>query len=70
MTDAERQIILAFAKGDTSKREEAIAIHRRYIPTLGVRGTPEQRFMAEVDNACPDVALRGQYRADLVVRRK
>ena len=61
-------VIHAFAAGDTSLREAALGIHHAAIPTLGVRGTPEQRFMAEVDCPVPDLALREIYRAALVGR--
>ncbi len=59
-------VIRDFAGGETHLRQEAISIHRHYIPHLGVRGTPEMRFMAEIDNPCPDLGLRSQYRRELV----
>jgi len=65
MTEAEKKTIMQFAQGDKSLRDEAIRIHRKHISTLGVRGTPEQRFMAEVDNPCPDYVLRSAYRKSL-----
>lgn len=55
-----------FAAGDKTLREQAIQIHRRSIGTDGVRGTPEQNFMAEVDNPCPDPTLRSHYRTRLL----
>jgi hypothetical protein len=66
MADADRAVIRAFAQGDKSLRNQAVTIHRRYIPLLGVRGTPEQDFMAEVDNPCPDFGLRSTYRNRLL----
>ena len=69
MTDAEKRIIWELAQGDRRKREQAIAIHRKYLPTLGARGTPEQRYMAEVDHPAPDAGLKMQYREDMLRRR-
>jgi hypothetical protein len=66
MSVEDRAVIMAFAKGDQNLRKAAIEIHRRSIPLLGVRGTPEQDFMAEVDNPSPDLALRSTYRAALL----
>jgi hypothetical protein len=66
MAEADRQIIRRFAEGETALREQAISIHRQYIPLVGVRGTPEQDFMAEVDNAAPDLGLRTMYRNRLL----
>ena len=62
MTYEEKMTIRRFARGRGELRDAAVSIHRRYIATLGVRGTPEQRFMAEIDNPCPDLTLRSQYR--------
>lgn len=67
MTDEDRAVVVAFAAGDKSKRDAAIAIHRKWIPVIGCRDTPEQDFMAEVDNPCPDLILRARYRATLLV---
>ncbi len=50
--------IVEFAAGDQSKRTAAVAAHRKYLQAIGARGTPAQDFMAEVDNPCPDFALR------------
>lgn len=66
MTEREKEIIRSFANGSDVLRSSAIEIHRYYIPTLGVRGTDEQRFMAEIDNPCPDFGLRAQYRKVLL----
>ena len=65
MAKEDRAVINAFAAGDYSQRDHAIEIHRRYIPILGVRGTVEQAFMAEVDHPSPDSLMRAKYRADL-----
>jgi hypothetical protein len=66
----DKRVIWAFADGDNSRRETAIAIHRKYIPTLGVRGTPEQRYMVEVDHTVPDYGLRERYRRDMLAQRE
>lgn len=66
MTPSEKLIIFYFAASDDSLYKLAIDIHRKYIPHLGVRGTPEQDFMAEVDNPVPDLRLREHYREVLL----
>ncbi len=66
MSASDADVIRKFAAGDKTLRDQAVAIHRKWIPTIGVRGTPEQDFMSEVDNPCPDLLLRGQYRKRLV----
>jgi len=66
MAEDDRQIVRRFAAGETSLREQAISIHRRYIPVLGVRGTLEQNFMAEIETAQPDLGLRATYRDRLL----
>ena len=65
MNEAEKAITLRFAKGE-SNGQAAISVHRYYIPTLGVRGTIEQNFMAEVDNPVPDLRLRQAYSEALI----
>lgn len=66
MAPEDRAVIVAYAEGDKTKKADAIAIHRKWIDVIGVRGTPEQDFMAEVDHPCPDLALRSHYRAVLL----
>jgi hypothetical protein len=66
MAKDDRDVIVRFARGADELRKPAIAIHRKYIPILGVRGNSLQRFMAEVDNPCPDLYLRRQYRDEIV----
>jgi len=61
-----KTIIRKFAEGNVQLKDEAIRIHRAYMSILGVRGTVEQRFMAEVDSPVPDLALRAQYRDQLL----
>lgn len=68
MSDQDRDVIFDFALGNVDLRDRAVAIHRAYIPVLGVRGALEMRFMAEVDNPAPDLALRGYYRELLLGR--
>ena len=69
MTIEEKRIIWDFAQGDRRLREDAIAIHRKYVRTLGARGTLEQRYMAEVDHSVPDYGLRERYRCDMLIER-
>jgi hypothetical protein len=68
MTREDATVIRSFALGDRSLRERAISIHRHYIPSIGVRGTVEQDFMAEVDTPAPDYRLRHRYRQTLLGR--
>lgn len=67
MDEIDRIVIVKFACGEKNLREKAIEIHYIYIPLLGVRGTLEQRFMAEVDNPVPDLLLREVYRTQIQV---
>jgi len=66
MGEGDKSVIRSFAKGNESVRSFAIDIHRRNIPMLGVRGTLEQDFMAEIDNPSPDLGLREIYRTRLL----
>ncbi len=70
MSPEDKDIIRRYAAGARELCPEALAAHRRAIPTDGVRGTPEQDFMAEIDNPAPDLLLRSQYRMNLLGRRK
>ena len=66
MTETEFQVIKAFSEGATRLRDYAIQIHRAEIARTGkVRNSPVMRFMAEVDNPCPDYGLRFMYRQEL-----
>ena len=65
MTPEDKEVILKYANGDLTIKNEAVKIHRKWIPIIGVRGTPEQDFMAEVDNPNPDFGLRAIYRSKL-----
>ena len=66
MAPEDAYYIHALALGWDTFRDEAIEVHKRYISTLGVRGTPEMCFMAEVDNVCPDSNLREIYRKQIL----
>jgi hypothetical protein len=65
MNEADMRLIEAYACGDASLRHFAILVHRRCIPTVGVRGNIHQCFMAEVDNPSPDLEMRSHYRREL-----
>lgn len=69
MIPKERETIRKFAEGDMSRRDESIAIYRKYLVETG-RHTDEMRFMAEIDNDCPDLALRVVYRERLTGVKK
>lgn len=63
MTEGEKAVIQAFACGDKTKRDEAIVIHRRNLRKYGsMPRDPFENFMSEIDNPCPDLALRARYR--------
>ena len=62
MTDQEKAIIKQLAQCDNTVRKEAIAICRKYLQCESVKNTSEMLFMREVDNVCPDLALRAMYR--------
>lgn len=62
MTAEERGVIIELAKGDLTRRAEAIAIHRAHISDIGVRGDVFQCYMAEVDTTVPDYIQRKAYR--------
>lgn len=63
MTEGEKAIVKAFACGDKTKRDEAIAIHRDNLRKYGhMPRDPFENFMSEIDNPCPDLALRAKYR--------
>jgi hypothetical protein len=66
ISQQEKDLILKFAGGDKSLKDKAIQIHRKYISILGVRGTIEMRYLAEIDNPCPDILLRDIYRKELL----
>jgi hypothetical protein len=67
MTEEQKAIILDFATGNKSRRNEAIVIYRQLIQKYGTNPKdPFFNFMSEVDNPCPDLALRARYRAALL----
>jgi hypothetical protein len=67
MTAYDREIIVRLARGELKLRQQAIEIFRTQLLAGALpRGTPEMRFMAEVDHPCPDHMLRSIYRKDLL----
>jgi hypothetical protein len=63
MTEGEKATVQAFANGDKTKRDAAITIHRENLRMYGsMPRDPFFNFMSEVDNPCPDLALRAKYR--------
>jgi len=66
LSEEEKAAIVAFAAGDNSRRDDAIAAYRRIITVAGARGDAFRDFMAEVDNPSPDLALRSAYRRRLL----
>jgi hypothetical protein len=65
MTDSEKKVIREFATFDESKREEAIAIHRKHLGEGAPVPCIEQQFMSEIDTPCPDLRLRHNLRLQL-----
>ncbi len=66
-TDADKRDIRDCARLIAGARERAIAIHRAYLRTHGVRrGDLYFDFMSEVDNPCPDLVLRSRYREEVL----
>jgi len=67
LTDADKKDILDCARRVAGATEKAIAVHRAYLRTHGLRrGDPYFDFMSEVDNPCPDLLLRSRYREELL----
>jgi hypothetical protein len=60
----ELNVIRVFALGNTKLRESAIRIGRKYIHLAFQHPNcfPELQFMREVDNPCPDLAMRAHWR--------
>lgn len=75
MTGEECKKIRQYAKGEASE-EEALSIFNVELKRIcllssfeerhSTMNTPEMQFMREVDNPCPDLALREKYRSKLV----
>ena len=61
----EKAIVLRFARGE-GLLDEVVAIHRKYIPLIGVRGNVWQCFLAEVDTPAPDLSERRRCREKLL----
>jgi hypothetical protein len=68
ITAKEAKVLRGQPEGTPNLHTEAVEVYRRYVPTLGFRGTPEMCFMSEVDNPCPDLALRASYRKALLAQ--
>ena len=63
LSDADKRDIRDCARRVAGATDRAIAVHRAYLRTHGVRrGDPYFDFMSEVDNPCPDLLLRSRYR--------
>ncbi|MCA7888557.1 hypothetical protein LGM58_35840 [Burkholderia contaminans] len=63
LTEAERDAILAVARGDKTYLPRAREAFDRAAPRYGVESCVELQFMAEVLAPVPDLMLRSQYRA-------
>lgn len=68
LSDADCLLIERFAGGDETLRARAIDAYRRALSSGAGQGK-HMRFMAEVDNAVPDLLLRSQYRQALTARK-
>lgn len=68
MNSYEKSVIVQLALGNKSVREEAIAIYRKELDMGTSKDIPEMGFMREVDNVCPDLALRAKYRKQVLQR--
>lgn len=67
LSDHEKAIIQALAGGDQSRRDEAIAIHRKHCRSDGPRhGDPYFRFMSEIDNPKPNLMARIRSRFEVL----
>lgn len=66
------KVVYDFAGGDNSLRDQAVELFRQWLSThgLAILATSERplwvRFMSEVDNPVPDLALRGSLRSQLL----
>lgn len=66
LTSLERATIRAFADGETTRRDEAVAAYRRVAQGGGLNTCAAMRFMSEVLNPVPDLGLRARYRQELL----
>ena len=77
MTEDEKMVIgllaLLDAKETSASHEsritlsqQAIVIYEKYLPTIGVRGSLEMKYLSEIFNSVPDPILRAIYREELV----
>jgi len=61
----ELNVISTFAQGNMGLKESAIRIYLKYPHR---KDLIEIAFMSEICNPCPDLALRGHYRKELIER--
>lgn len=63
LSEQEKEVIHRFAAGEKELREQALKIYYKNLPTMSDKPfVLELAFMSEVDNICPDLALKGHYR--------
>lgn len=68
-SENDKAVIRAFAAGDLSRRDEAIAIFRSKLLSHGVdHRDPYFEFMSESDNPVPCWVQRSQARAKILGR--
>ncbi len=69
-SENDRLVIRAYAGGDKSRRDAAIAIFRSVLRNKrpSYQDDPFFAFMSEVDNPCPCWVLRSQNRAKILGR--
>jgi len=67
MTEEEKKIIRDFAAGEVMLREKAVSIFYKYLREQ--LHSTEMLFMSEIESPVPDLALRSQFRAQLVRNR-
>ena len=75
MEQAALKTIVLYADGDGSLRAECVGIYTQELrrvclladdERLKVMNSPAMKFMGEIDNTCPDLALRRVYRTQLL----
>lgn len=67
-SENDRAVIKAYAGGEVSRRNEAIAIFRSVLRNKQAtfHQDPYFAFMSEIDNPCPCWVLRSQNRAKIL----
>ncbi len=68
MSPEDRDVIRQYAGGKFALREEAVLAYRKELrnPSGNRTQDPHMKFMAEVDNEVPDLALRARYRQEVL----